>query len=56
MSRKLWWENTSPERVTTNAFVDDDILGDPTALATGDDFVESLRTSTATPSRPAPRA
>jgi hypothetical protein len=43
VSRELWWEHASPERVTEEPFADGDILGDPDALRTGERFVRTLR-------------
>src|SRR3954469_4034062 len=42
-SRELWWQNASPERAKEDAFSEGDILGDPHALQTGDDFVRRLQ-------------
>jgi hypothetical protein len=43
VSRELWWQNASPDRVKDDAFAEGDILGDPHALRTGDEFVRKLQ-------------
>jgi hypothetical protein len=45
VSRELWWDEASPERVTTSAFSGGDILGDSNSLATGEQFARSLQPS-----------
>jgi hypothetical protein len=43
VSRELWWQNASPDRAKVDAFSEGDILGDPHALQTGDQFVSRLQ-------------